>query len=95
VGDVAATMLVYALIGFAWRVRITVRASVTMAVAVAIELGQTWWKIDSSAGALLLGTTFDAWDIVAYAIGVAIAVLWERASDAAVASQRDPASSGV
>lgn len=95
VGDVAATMLVYALIGVASRSRITIRASITMAIAVAIELGQTWWRIDSSAGALLLGTTFDGWDIVAYAAGVALAVLWERASDAAVASHRDPASSGA
>jgi hypothetical protein len=95
VGDVAATMLVYALIGMASRARISIRASITMAIAVAIELGQTWWKIDSSAGALLLGTTFDAWDVVAYAAGTAIAVLWEHASDAAVASRRDPASSGV
>ncbi|MBA2545192.1 MAG: DUF2809 domain-containing protein [Deltaproteobacteria bacterium] len=95
VGDVAATMLVYALIGLASQARIAVRASVTMAIAVAIELGQTWWKIDSSAGSLLLGTTFDPWDLVAYAIGIAIAVVWERATDAAAASRRDPASSGV
>ncbi len=95
VGDVAATMLVYALIGLASQARIAVRASVTMAFAVAIELGQTWWKIDSSAGSLLLGTTFDPWDLVAYAIGIAIAVVWERATDAAAASRRDPASSGV
>jgi hypothetical protein len=92
VGDVAATMLVYALLGLAWRGRLAVRASATMAIAVAIELGQTWWQFESSAGSLLLGTTFDAWDIVAYAIGTLIAIGWERLSEAAV-SRRDPASS--
>lgn len=95
VGDVAATMLVYGLIGLAWRARIAVRGSVTMGIAVAIELGQTWWKIDSSAGALLLGTTFDAWDVVAYAIGVAVAIGYDRLRGAAVASPSVPASSGA
>jgi hypothetical protein len=77
VGDVAATMLVYALLSLAWRGRIAYRATATMAIATAIELGQTWWQVESSAGALLLGTTFDAWDIVAYAVGTAIAVAWD------------------
>ena len=90
VGDVAATMLVYALSSLAWRARIAVRATVTMAIAIAIELGQTWWKVDSAAGSLLLGTTFDAWDIVAYAAGVAIAIGYEHVT---MASRADPASS--
>lgn len=90
VGDVAATMLVYALLGLALgRARIWVRASIAMAIALAIELGQTWWHLDSAAGSLLLGTTFDAWDVVAYAIGVAVAIGFERLSMPA----RDPASS--
>jgi hypothetical protein len=79
VGDVAATMLVYALFGLAWaRARIAIRAAITLVIAVAIELGQTWWHVESPTGALLLGTTFDTWDLVAYAIGVALAVGWER-----------------
>lgn len=78
VGDVAATMLVYALVGLATTARIAIRASITMAIALAIELGQTWWKVDNAAGTLLLGSTFDAWDIVAYAIGTIIAVAYER-----------------
>jgi len=78
VGDVAATMLVYALISLAWHTKIWVRATVTMTIALAIELGQTWWRPDSSAGALLLGTTFDAWDVVAYVIGTVVAIAYER-----------------
>lgn len=78
VGDVAATMLVYAVLGVLWRARLAVRATATMAIAVAIEFGQTWWQLDSAAGSLLLGTTFDVWDLVAYAIGTGLAVVWER-----------------
>lgn len=90
VGDVAATMLVYAVIGFvATRWRIVTRAWLTMAIALAIELGQTLWHVDSAAGSLLLGSTFDAWDIVAYVIGTFVAIGFERLALA----QRDPASS--
>lgn len=89
VGDVAATMLVYALVGLVSRSSIRVRASITMAIALAIELGQTWWKIDSAAGSLLLGSTFDAWDIVAYAIGVVVAIGFEKLTT----PTHDPASS--
>ncbi len=71
-------MLVDALVGLVPRASIRVRASITMAIALAIELGQTWWKIDSTAGSLLLGSTFDAWDIVAYAIGVVVAIGFEK-----------------
>lgn len=78
VGDVAATMLVYALVGLVAPWKLRTRAAITMAIALAIELGQTWWKVDSTAGSLLLGSTFDAWDIVAYAIGVAIAIGFEK-----------------
>ena len=89
VGDVAATMLVYALIGLVSRSRIRVRASITMAIALTIELGQTWWKVDNAAGSLLLGSTFDAWYIVAYAIGVVVAIGFEKLAT----PSRDPASS--
>jgi hypothetical protein len=81
VGDVAATMLVYALLSLAWRAPVAYRATATMAIATAIELGQTWWKVESSAGALLLGTTFDGWDLVAYAAGIAVAVAWDVSRD--------------
>ncbi|HEX5057775.1 MAG TPA: DUF2809 domain-containing protein [Kofleriaceae bacterium] len=80
VGDVAATMLVYAALGAAWRTRRTVRATMTFAVAVAIELVQIGWHARSPAGELLIGSTFDPWDLVAYALGVAIAVGWDVAA---------------
>ena len=80
VGDVAATMLVYALVGLVSRARPRVRALATLAIATAIELGQMVWHATSLAGELTIGGTFDAWDFVAYVIGVGIAMLWDIAS---------------
>ena len=80
VGDVAATMLVYAVIGLLSRARVGWRALATMAIATSIELGQVYWRMESSAGELLLGTTFDAWDLVAYGAGVCVAVAWEASA---------------
>lgn len=76
-GDVAATMLVYALVGGVWTVRRRVRAAATLAIATAIELGQLAWHARSLAGELLIGSTFDAVDFVAYVLGIAIAVAWD------------------
>src|SRR5678815_2065965 len=73
VGDVAATMLVYALLGLAWRTRPLVRALATLAIAGAIECVQLVWHARSTAGELLIGGYFDPWDLLAYAVGVAIA----------------------
>ena len=79
VGDIAATLLVYALLGLVWlRGSVAVRATATLALATAIELGQTVWHTRSLADELVLGSTFDPWDLVAYALGVAVAIAWER-----------------
>lgn len=78
VGDVAAAMLVYATFGAVWRARIWVRAVAALAFATAIEVGQLFWHASSTTGELLIGDTCDPWDIVAYVIGVGIAVAWER-----------------
>jgi hypothetical protein len=86
VGDGAATMLVYAMIGLIWRARPAVRAAATLAIAAVIECGQTVWHAKGLLGELTVGSTFDGWDFVAYGIGVVIAVAWERggAWDAAI-----------
>jgi hypothetical protein len=78
VGDVAATMLVYAVLGLAWRTRSRDRALATLAIATAIELGQGVWHVRSWVGELLAGNTFDGWDFVAYVAGVVVALVWER-----------------
>ncbi len=72
VGDVAATMLVFALFGLtSWRSR--TRAIATLGVATAIELGQLVWS-----GGLLLGNVFDPWDLAAYVAGVIISLAYIR-----------------
>lgn len=92
VGDVAATLLVFALLGLAWRARPAIRAAVTFGIAAAIELGQTVWSARSLAGELVLGNTFDPYDLLAYALGVGIALAWElrcaHASPRALAGPR-------
>jgi hypothetical protein len=90
VGDVAAAMLVYALIGFASRASLAIRAGATLAIATLIEIGQSIWHVDSTAGDLILGATFDPWDLVAYAVGVAVAVGVETTARA-VRARRWPA----
>ena len=83
VGDIAAAMLVYATIGaLSPRTWIRVRAIATIAIATAIEVGQSFWHADSFMGELTIGDTFDWWDIAAYAIGVAVAVAWEIRANA-------------
>lgn len=75
VGDVAATMLVFALCGLTrWGLR--TRAIVTLGIAVAIELGQTVWS-----GGVLLGSVFDPWDLAAYIGGVLVALIYHRAHE--------------
>ncbi|CAN5701690.1 hypothetical protein BH11MYX3_BH11MYX3_06590 [soil metagenome] len=75
VGDVAATMLVFALFGLtSWTP--SARAIATLAVATVIELGQLVWS-----GGLLLGNVFDPWDLAAYIAGVVISLAYIRRHD--------------
>jgi hypothetical protein len=79
IGDVAAAMLVYAMLGALFaRARMVVRAAATFAIATAIEIGQAYWSTRSTLGELTIGDTCDPWDIVAYAAGTCIALVWER-----------------
>lgn len=76
VGDVAATMIVYATLGWLlWGklARPGVRAFGAMAIATAIELGQIVWTGTGRAGEIFVGSYFDSWDLVAYAVGTVIA----------------------
>jgi hypothetical protein len=81
VGDVAAAMFVYAGFGLCfagWTRR--ARSAATLAVALAVEVGQLVWSPlgRSTVGALTVGSVFDPVDLVAYVAGVVIGVAWER-----------------
>jgi len=78
-------MLVYALLGLVVRARPAVRAAVTFAIALAIETGQLVWHARSTAGALTIGSTFDWWDVLAYAVGVAMSITCELSCRHAIA----------
>jgi hypothetical protein len=79
VGDIAAVMLVYAALGaLSPQTWLRARAGVTFVLAVTIEIGQAFWRAESMLGELTIGNTFDPWDIVAYAVGVAVCVACER-----------------
>jgi Protein of unknown function (DUF2809) len=91
VGDVAATALVYAILALAlgpllrrfeersgarWA-RPTVLAVAAMVIATAIELAQRVWTGTGVAGELVLGSSFDPWDFVAYVTGTILAVTYD------------------
>jgi len=78
-GDVGATMLVDALLGFTrWRRRTRIVA--TLAIAISMELGQLVWHSlgSSGAGAIVLGSVFDPWDLVAYGVGTVVGSTCDR-----------------
>jgi hypothetical protein len=79
-GDIAAAMLVYAAVGLAARRwSIGMRAAIAFAFAAAIEFGQLAWDTRSTLAELTIGTSFDPWDLAAYALGTGIGIAWERA----------------
>jgi hypothetical protein len=80
VGDIGATMLVYALISAPGRGPAWARALVTAAIALAIELRQVVAAApDDLVGTMVLGSTFDTWDLGAYAVGIVAAWTLDRA----------------
>jgi hypothetical protein len=78
--DVAATMLVYAFLGLLWRTTAARRTLATAAVAAAVEFYQIVGMTPPGIGGVLVGAFPDPWDLIAYAIGVGVALAWERRS---------------
>ncbi|MFI6535750.1 DUF2809 domain-containing protein [Nonomuraea sp. NPDC050547] len=80
VSDVGATMLVYAFLGLLWRTTAARRALATAAIAAAVEVYQVVGLIPPGVGGVLVGAFPDPWDLVAYAVGVVMALAWDRRS---------------
>ena len=77
-GDVAAAVLVYALLGLTGRTSRGRRLAFTAAIALGVELVQA--RVAPGGGLvreLTLGAHFDPWDLVAYGLGILAAVGWE------------------
>ena len=80
-GDVAAAAFVYAALGLVLRAPISARSIIIVAIVGLVEISQRRGDPGGgTAGQLVLGAHFDPWDLVAYALGLLAAVLWERRS---------------
>jgi hypothetical protein len=84
-GDVTAAAFVYALLALALPAPPAVRAAITAALALAVEVAQRRGDPGGGApGELVLGAHFDPWDLAAYALGIAASLAWERRACRAV-----------
>jgi uncharacterized protein DUF2809 len=74
-GDAFATLFLFFLLGLVPQAGSPARrAIITAAVALGIELLQAGGVVNQASGMatqLLLGSTFDPWDCLAYAVGIA------------------------
>jgi hypothetical protein len=62
------------------RGRPAICALLTAITAVAIEVAQRGGGSKGAAGDLFLGRHFDPWDLLAYALGIALAIIWDKRS---------------
>jgi Protein of unknown function (DUF2809) len=80
-GDAIATLFLFLLLGFFPQAgSASRRAVITAVVALGIELLQAGGVVNQQSGLatqLLLGSTFDPWDCLAYAVGIALGVALE------------------
>jgi hypothetical protein len=83
VGDVLVVILIYCFVKSFWKVRANVAALSVFGFACAIE-GLQYLNLVDILGlrqnkilATIIGTTFDWKDILAYALGTAIILVWE------------------
>jgi hypothetical protein len=83
VGDVLAVMLVYTALRAATPLRLVPAITITLAIAVAVELAQLLNLLDATGlrsnqvARTVLGGQFDLLDLAAYAAGVAIVAVVE------------------
>jgi len=83
VGDVLAVVWVHCLLATVVWMRPPVRPLLALAVGLAIEAAQyvsqqTGWQVSSPVLRVVLGSTPDALDVLAYLIGFLLALLLER-----------------
>ncbi|MCU0684601.1 MAG: DUF2809 domain-containing protein [Polyangiaceae bacterium] len=80
-GDVVATFFLFLLLGLIpWAGSARRRAIITGVIALGIELMQAGGVVNtqsSTATQLVFGSTFDPWDCLAYAVGIALGLALE------------------
>jgi hypothetical protein len=80
-GDLFVVGILYHLLSVFWRGSVAARASVIAGVALGVELAQGAGIFNAKPSdplVIVTGHTFDVWDLVAYALGIALAVALER-----------------
>jgi len=79
-GDLFVVGFLYHLLSLFWRGPAAARASTIAVLAVGIELAQ-WARIFTTRASdplvVVTGSTFDVWDLLAYAVGLTLAVMLE------------------
>ncbi|WNG47599.1 DUF2809 domain-containing protein [Archangium minus] len=79
-GDLFVVGFLYHLLSLFWRGPAAARAGAIGVLAVGIELAQ-WARIFTTRASaplvIVTGSTFDAWDLLVYAIGLTLSVLLE------------------
>ncbi len=90
VGDVLVVILIYCFLRAFFRIQTTVAIALVFGLACLVEALQ-YFKVLNLLGwqnntllRVVLGTTFDGKDILAYAIGAAIVLWWEHRSNRTV-----------
>ncbi|HEY4304974.1 MAG TPA: DUF2809 domain-containing protein [Gemmatimonadaceae bacterium] len=85
VGDALWAAMMFAFVSAAWPANsLAVRAAVALAISWIVEFSQAYHAPSLDAlrattlGRLTLGTGFDPRDLLAYAVGVAVAAMLER-----------------
>ncbi|MCU0525397.1 MAG: DUF2809 domain-containing protein [Elainella sp. Prado103] len=86
VGDVLVILLIYCFLRTFWKIRVTPAIVGVFGFACGIEVLQAFDLVGrlglrhNRLVATVLGTTFDWKDILAYALGAAIVLVWEHRS---------------
>lgn len=82
IGDVVAVMFLYFLLSLFWSGSVYLRAAMIGTIAVAIELAQLFGLTPKNGNfitQIALGSHFEIWDLVAYGLGLilAVAIEWQ------------------
>lgn len=86
IGDVLAVALVYTVLRAVTSLRMTAAVAIALAIAFVIEISQAANLLgllglgDNKLARTVLGGSFDAFDLLAYATGAIVIVLVERAA---------------
>ncbi|MFC1787818.1 DUF2809 domain-containing protein [Patescibacteria group bacterium] len=77
-GDIVAVFFIYALVSIFCKAKLSVRCTFVFLTALLIELTQIFLSNSSGLQDLILGNTFDFFDLLAYLIAIGLIFLFEK-----------------